>query len=54
MHTRSGRVMKYLVLHMKEYGSDGAEDSLSTIHQNHLCKLDEDEKKNMNGPDSNK
>ena len=44
---RFGRVVKPPVLYMNEYGSDGIEDALSTIHQYYyakLCKLDEDEK----------
>ena len=42
-----GRVVKPLVLYMKEYGTKGA---LSSIHQNcytQLCKLDDKEMKNI-------
>ena len=43
--TRSGRVVKPLVLYMKEYGSNRVEGAFTTIHQDYytqLYELDED------------
>ena len=37
VHMRLGRVVKPLVLYMKEYGSDGVEGALSSIHQNYYA-----------------
>ena len=48
--TRLGRVVKPLVLYMKEYGADRVEGELSVIHQNYyvqLCKLDDKETNNI-------
>ena len=42
VHKRSGRIVKPLVLYMKQYGSDGVESALHTIHKNNytqLCEL---------------
>ena len=50
LHKRSGKVVRPPVLYMKEYGSDIEEGALSTVHKNYyaqLCKLDEDETKNI-------
>ena len=50
VHTRLGRVVKPLVLYMKEYSTDGVEVALSTMHQNYyiqLCKLNYKEMKNI-------
>ena len=47
---RSGRVVKPLVLYMKEFGTDGIEGALSSIQQNYygqLCKLDDEKTKNI-------
>ena len=47
--TRLDRVLKPLVLFMKENSSDGVEGALSTIYQNYtqLCKLNNVETKNI-------
>ena len=45
-HIRSGRVVKPLVLYMKEYGSDRVEDVISTSYAQ-LCELDDNETKNI-------
>ena len=50
VHTRSGRVVKPLVLYMKEYSTDRVEGVLSTIYQNFyapLYKVDDTELKNI-------
>ena len=39
VHKRSGRVLNFLVLYMKEYSSDEVEGALSTIHQNYYAQL---------------
>ena len=47
---RSSKVMKPMVLYMKEYNNDRVEGELSTIHQNYytqLYKLDDKEMKNI-------
>ena len=50
IHTRLGRVMKPPVLYMKEFGADGIEAIISTIHQNNysqFCNLDDEETTNI-------
>ena len=50
VHTRLGIVVKPPVLYMKEFGTDGIKGVLSSIHQNYyaqLCKLDDEETKNI-------
>ena len=50
IHGILGRVVQPSALYIKEYGTDGIQGVLSTIHQNYyakLCKLDEEEMKNI-------